>query len=68
MATTHLTKDEQEQIAEILKRNANEIARFADEYRREGPVISSVEFALSREIGRIRDLVDLVNPPNPQDD
>lgn len=47
-----MTKSEREQIAEILERRANEVASFADEYRRDGKHFGSVELALTREINR----------------
>lgn len=60
---SELTKDDQEQIAEILARRANEIAGFIDEYsRRDGKHFGSVELALTREIQRLRRLADRVNP------
>lgn len=58
-----LTRSEQEQVAEILKRRANEIAGFSDEYRKKGDHYGSVELALSREISRLRRLADRVCPP-----
>lgn len=57
-----LTEDERADIAEILDRRANEIATFADEYRREPKHYGSVELALTREIDRLRFLSDRVNP------
>jgi hypothetical protein len=58
-----LTRSEQEQIAEILKRRANEIAGFSDEYRKNNNHFGSVELALTREISRLRRLADRVCPP-----
>lgn len=58
-----LSRSEQEQIAEILKRRANEIAGFSDEYRKKGDHYGSVELALTREISRLRRLADRVCPP-----
>lgn len=52
-----------EQIAEILNRRANEIAGFADDYRRDSKHFGSVELALTREIDRLRRLADKVCPP-----
>ena len=62
---TDITQSEREQIAEILERRANEIAGFSDSYRREPQHFGSVEFALSREITRLRRLAQRVNPPAP---
>lgn len=61
-----LTKPEREQIAEILTRRANEIAGFADDYRRKPEHYGSVELALSREIDRLRRLAERVSPPEPE--
>lgn len=64
-----LTKSERAQIGEILERRANEIAGFSDEYRREPKHYGSVEFALTREINRLRRLAERVNPePEEEDD
>ncbi|NBW08282.1 MAG: hypothetical protein EBR82_09665 [Caulobacteraceae bacterium] len=60
-----LTPSERHQIAEVLKRRSNEIATFSDAYRRDDKHYGSVEFALSREITRLRRLADRVNPPQP---
>lgn len=57
-----LTKRERAQIGEILERRANEIAGFSDEYRRDPKHYGSVEFALTREIDRLRRLAERVNP------
>ena len=57
-----LTSSEREQIATILDRRANEIAGFSAEYTRDSSHFGSVEFALSREISRLRRLADKVNP------
>ena len=65
---TPLTKAEREQIGEILKRRAHEIAVFSDDYRREPNHYGSVEFALAREIERLRQLASRVNPPEPEQD
>ena len=65
---TNLTKSEREQIAEILKRRANEIAQFLSEYGRGPNDLGSVELALSREIERLRRLAERVNPPEPEND
>lgn len=55
-------ESECQQIAEILSLRANEIAGFNDEYRRNPDHYGSVEFALSREIARLRRLAEHVNP------
>ncbi len=58
-----LTESEQKQIAEILSRRANEIASFSYEYQK-GDHFGSVEMALTREVCRLRSLVDKVCPPD----
>lgn len=63
-----LTRSEQQQIAEILKRRANEIAGFSDDYRRKPEHYGSVELALTREIERLRHLAERVCPPDPEPD
>lgn len=63
-----LTESERKQIAEILKRRANEIAGFSDKYRSEQDHYGSVELALTREIERLRRLAEKVNPPLPEDE
>ncbi|HET8695767.1 MAG TPA: hypothetical protein VFM33_13930 [Aquabacterium sp.] len=63
-----MTKQEREQIAEILTRRANEIAGFSDNYRRDDKHHGSVELALTREINRLRRLANRVNPPEPEQD
>ncbi len=55
-----LTESEKQQIAELLTRRANEVAGYKGE-NRDAP--SGVEFALSREIERLRRLASRVNPP-----
>lgn len=62
---TNLSPSERAQIAQILSRRANEIAQFSDEYRRDPKYHGSVEFALTREIERLRRLADRVNPEEP---
>lgn len=61
-----LTRSEREQIGEILKRRANEIAGFSGDYRNDPKHFGSVELALSREINRLRFLEGRVNPPEPE--
>ncbi|KQB59322.1 hypothetical protein [Acidovorax sp. SD340] len=63
-----LTKRERAQIGEILERRANEIAGFSDEYRRDPKHYGSVEFALTREIDRLRRLAERVNPEPEEED
>lgn len=65
---TDLTQSERHQIAEILDRRANEVAGFSDEYRRDPKHHGSVEFALSREIDRLRHLAERVNQEPPEDE
>jgi len=61
-----LTKSERDQIGEIMRRRANEIAGFADDYRRKAEHFGSVELAMTREISRLRRLAERVNPPEPE--
>lgn len=68
MATVKLTASEQKQISEILSRRANEIAKFSGDYQRNTEHHGSVELALSREIQRLRNLANRVNPPKPEED
>ena len=63
-----LTASDRAQVAEILERRANEIAGFSDEYRRDSKHYGSVEFALTREINRLRRLAERVNPPLPEEE
>lgn len=63
-----LTKSERAQIAEVLGRRANEIAGFSDDYRRDPKHYGSVEFALTREIDRLRKLADRVHPEFEEED
>ena len=67
MTYTMLTKTERNQIGEILRRRANEIAGFSDDYRRKAEHYGSVELAHSREITRLRRLAERVDPPEPED-
>ena len=60
-----LSKDECDDIVEILKRRANDVASFQDDVKkwtggnfREFP--GSVEMALTRECNRLRDLAERV--------
>ena len=67
MMELNVTKKDCEQIASILSRRANEIAGFADDYRRKEEHYGSVELALTREMERLRELAYKINPP-PLDD
>ena len=49
-------------IQEILSRRANEIAGFLGDYRNQPVYLGSVELALSREIDRLRELADSLEP------
>ena len=62
-----LTLTEREQIAEILKRRANDIASYKMRHLKDDEP-ASVEFALSREISRLRRLAERVNPREPEGD
>jgi hypothetical protein len=42
--------------------------QITEDYRRDPKHYGSVEFALSREIGRLRRLAERVNPPEPEQD
>lgn len=59
-----LTKDEMQQVSEILKRRANEIAGYKTDMMKEKHHLGSVELALTREMERLRDLADKVNTVN----
>ncbi|WP_377153274.1 hypothetical protein ACFJIX_17820 [Roseateles sp. UC29_93] len=63
-----LTPSERKQIEEILTRRSNEIATFSMEYQRDKGHYGSVEFALSREIQRLRRLAERVNPPETEEE
>lgn len=65
--TEYLTTHEREQIAEILRRRANEIAAFSANYTRTSDHLGSVELALTREIQRLRHLESRVHPAEPDD-
>lgn len=56
-----LDPSEVDEIHEILKRRANEVAGFYDEYRADPKHFGSVELALSREIDRLRALAERLN-------
>lgn len=63
-----LTKSEREQIGTILERRANEIASFSNDYCNDPKHFGSVEFALTREIERLRRLAERVNPAEPENE
>ena len=63
----NLTARERQQIGEILKRRANEIAQHYSEYCHNPNHMGSVELALKREIDRLRALESRVNPPAADD-
>lgn len=58
-----LSQAKREQIAEILRRRANEIASFHTQYQKDPQHFGSVEFALTREMRRLRHLAGSVCPP-----
>lgn len=57
-----LTRKDREQIAEILRRRANEVAGFKADYTKSPGYYGSVELALTSEIERLRGLADRVSP------
>ena len=66
----NLTQLEVEEILEILKRRANDVASFKDDVKtwtggtfKEFP--GSVEMALSREVNRLRELARKLKEANP---
>lgn len=59
-----LTIEDCEQVADILKRRANEVASYSDQNRDKMP--GSVVMALSREIQRLRALQAKIEPPKPE--
>ena len=75
-----LTDAQRNQIAEILKRRANEIAGYKTAHSGEtypsridpkDQMPASVEFGLDREIKRLRDLanaIEVPKPPEPDDE
>jgi hypothetical protein len=62
-----LTSSERDQIATILKRRANEIASFKMDLSK-GKDLASVDYALEREIERLRRLAERVDPPAPEEE
>lgn len=74
MLPLKLTISEQEQIATILKRRANEIAGYSEDHKErfdrpdKKGMPASVEYALELEIQRLRKLADKVMPqPEPEE-
>lgn len=70
-----LNQSEREQVGTILTRRANEIALYSEAHRERYPQVAdklimpaSVEFALEREIKRLRALAAKINPPEPEPD
>lgn len=59
---SNLTDKEKREVAEILERRANEIAGFKRDLMQDKNHLGSVELALTREMERLRDLADKVNP------
>jgi hypothetical protein len=57
-----LKKKDREDIANILRRRANEIAKFKADYMADRSHLGSVEMALTREIERLRDFADEIEP------
>ena len=57
-----LTDKEKREISEILGRRANEIAGFKHDLMQDKNHLGSVELALTREMNRLRDLADKVDP------
>jgi len=60
-----LTMKEREEVAEILKRRANEVATYLGDYMKDQNHFGSVELALRREVDRLRKLQSRVAPPEP---
>ena len=61
MTVLNLTVSERNQINEVLRRRANDVATYLDDNR--DNLAGSVELALSREINRLRRLADKVAVP-----
>ncbi len=57
-----LTTQDKKDIEDILRRRANEISSFRTDYCSNTNHLGSVELALSREIFRLRDLAERINP------
>ena len=57
-----LTTQDKKDIEDILRHRANEIASFRSYYCSNPSHLGSVEIALSREIFRLRDLAERINP------
>lgn len=62
----NLSARQREDIEDILDRRANEIAGYLTEHQEKIP--GSVELALHREITRLRDLGEKVNPQPVEED
>lgn len=62
--TLRLLVDSGAEIAEILRRRANEIASYNESHKADLP--GSVELALNREVTRLRRLVSEVTPDRPE--
>lgn len=63
---SELSKSERTQISSILTCRSNEIAHYKDANRDKFP--DSVGSALTREIQRLRELADKVNPPEKEEE
>ena len=57
-----ITDQELEQIADILKFRANELAKYSMSHRESADYSDAVSHAISREIARLRDLEDKIRP------
>ena len=57
-----LTNQDVEDIEDILRRRANEIASFKTNYCDNPHHLGSVELALTREVARLRALAEKINP------
>lgn len=65
MTEFNLTVSERNQINEVLRRRANDVATYLDDNR--DKLAGSVELALSREIDRLRRLADKVAVPEKEE-
>ena len=59
---SELTQQNKKDVEDILRHRANEIASFRSDYCSNPNHLGSVELALSREIFRLRDLAERINP------
>lgn len=64
--THQLTPSEAAQIDDLLRRRANDIAHYHTEHRDKLP--APVEYALTREIDRLRRLAECVKNTQPKTD